>query len=252
MTAPQIPTIDQEQKWLGRLYAPDPRDTNHPMSRALKGVPRSLLKTRSQAPAKADPTLDQGPTPHCTMYGLAHCFGASPLRYGNNPLSILQKPLDGYSDCYAWAQANDEWPGENYEGTSCRAALSYALKLGRITEYVWASSIEEAKDYIKRVGSAPIYAGFDWWSGMSTPRLDKGRYIAEPTGVLEGGHAFCVLWYSTTLGLWKCQQSWGPCPAGTPEPWGDEDGIFYIPDESFQYLAFQANGELASFIENPS
>jgi hypothetical protein len=242
MTAPPIHTVDPLQRRFGRLYAADPRDAAHPLENALRAMSRAELKRRTQAPARAA-TLDQGATSQCTEYGLAHCLGASPMRYGNDPLGYVNVPLDGYPDCYAWSQHNDEWDGAepDYYGTSVRAALNYARKRELIREYVWARSIDEAKDYISRVGSAPIEAGVDWFEGMSAPRVVRGRHIAEPTGWLQGGHAFCVLWFSKPLGMWKCQNSWG-------RDWGD-DGVFYIPDDAFQYLAFQANGELASFTE---
>jgi hypothetical protein len=241
MTAPPLPSIDPKQPRFGRLYAADPRDRSYPMELALRAMTRADLKRRTQAPGKAK-TLDQGATSRCTMFGLAHCLGASPVRYRDRPLAHLQVPLDGASDCYAWSQQNDEWPGAEptYYGTSVRAALDYARARGLIEMYLWARSIDEAKDYISRVGSAPIAAGFDWFADMSHPYFLKGRWIAEPTGALEGGHAFCVLWYSKVLKMWKCQNSWGR--------WAD-DGVFYIPDAAFAYLAFQANGELASFTE---
>lgn len=244
MSAPLMPSVDPYQRMFGRLYAPDPKDAAFPLERAMRTMSRTELKRRTQAPARAK-TLNQRATSYCTKFGLAHCLGASPLRYRDNPMALLDVPLDGSPEAYAWAQAHDEWPGgePDYYGTSVRAMLDYARARGLITMYVWARDVAEAKDYVSRVGSAPLEAGFDWFTGMSNPTLRNGIWVAEPNGALEGGHAFCVLWFDKKRGMWKCQNSWG-------SEFG-ADGVFYIPDDAFQYLAFQANGELASFTEAP-
>lgn len=237
-----------DQRWHGRLYAPDPRDRMHPMELALATRPRAELKVRTQAPAKG-PTLDQGPTPRCVMFSAATALGAAPITYSRNPLAAVTKTLTGdavdgairWPDLYTWAQAHDEWPGTDYEGTSVRAGQEYLRAAGESSGYVWARSIEEAKDYIKRVGSAPIILGIDWLADMDTPQLVKGSYYLNVGGTVVGGHAICALWFDRVKKAWKLQQTWG-------EDWGDK-GIVYLPDDGFDYLVFQANGEAVSFTE---
>ncbi len=238
-----------DQNRFGRRYAPDPRDRDFPMERALRAMSRAELKRRRQAPMRG-PTLDQGPTPRCVMFSAATALGAGPIMYGRTPETVLasvQVPItEGariYEDLYEWAQSHDEWPGEDYDGTSVRAGQEYLRLVGRSGGYVWARSLEEAKDYISRVGSAPIILGIDWLAGMDSPKPVKGVYYVEPSGPVLGGHAICALWFDKKLKAWKLQQTWG-------SEYGN-DGIAYLPDEWFDYLVFQANGEAASFTENP-
>ena len=235
--------IDQSR--FGRRYAPDARDfkPQFSMVAAIRAMPKAEQKRRTQAPRRG-PTLDQGNTPKCVMYSAATALGALPIGYGKTPEEVIasvEVALDGSVDLYDWSQRHDEWPGEDYEGTSVRAGQEYLIKAGRSSGYVSAKSIDEMKDYISRVGSAPIIIGIDYTEDMETPKLIKGKYYLEPSGAVVGGHAMCSLWFDRTLQSWKMQQTWG-------NEFGD-DGIVYIPDDGMNILVFQWNGEAKSFIE---
>jgi hypothetical protein len=242
----------EDQRRFGRRYAPDPRDRLHPMAARLAAMPRALLKVRTQAPQRG-PTLDQGDTPECVMYSAATSLGALPVGYGRTAASVLKSvqvpveetnlagPVAAYPDLYHWAQAHDEWPGEDYDGTSVRAGQEYLKLVGRSTGYVWATSADEAKDYVKRVGSAPIILGVDWLDAMNSPRKIGGSYYLDVGGPVVGGHAICCLWFDRVKKAWKLQNSWGT-------GWAD-NGVAYLPDDGFNYLVFQANGEAVSYVE---
>lgn len=236
-----------DQRNYGRRYAPDPRDRGHTMERALAAMKsvKGALARRTQAPRRG-PTLDQDITPKCVMFSAATALGAAPVTYSRNPLKIVQQPIkesanDAWMDLYDWAQAHDEWPGVDYEGTSVRAGQEYLRLIGRSSGYVWARNLAEAKDYIGRVGSAPIILGIDWLEQMSEPELVKGAYYLKVGGPVVGGHAICCLWFDKPKKAWKLQNTWG-------EGWGDR-GVAYLRDEDFDYLVFQANGEACSFVE---
>src|SRR5512138_1626161 len=211
-----------DQRWYGRLYSPDPRDRLHTMGDRLYLMSRAALKIRTQAPQKG-PTLDQGPTSRCVMFSAATSLGALPIGYGRTAVSVLatvQQPVaedDGSfisPDLYSWAQRHDEWPGEDYDGTSVRAGQEYLRKIGRSIGYVWATNLDETKDYIKRMGSAPIILGIDWLEKMDTPIRIHGAYYIEADGPVLGGHAICCLWYDRVRAAWKLQNTWG-------SDWGD-------------------------------
>jgi hypothetical protein len=237
-----------DQRWHGRLYAPDPRDRFHTMAGQMQSRPRSLNKIRTQAPQRG-PTLDQGPTSMCVEFSAATALGALPIGYGRTPEKVLsavqvhvkESANDGWPDLYSWAQDHDEWPGNNYDGTSVRAGQQYLRLIGKSSGFVFAQDLAEAKDYIKRVGSAPIILGIDWLEKMDEPELIKGSYYLTAEGPVVGGHAICCLWFDRIKKAWKLQNTWG-------EEWGDK-GIVYLPDDQFDYLVFQANGEAVSFVE---
>ncbi len=242
-----------DQRRFGRRYAPDPRDMDHTMEMAIRAMAAEDQKRRKQSPQRG-PTLNQGNTPKCVKYSAATALAAAPIMYGHTPESVIQAvevrvveagpqvnvPLV-YDDLYSWGQAHDEWPGEDYEGTSVRAGQEYLLRIRKSARYVWATSFDEAKDYITRVGSAPMILGIDWMQQMDKPLKIGGAYYITPGGPVLGGHAICTLWRDGRKKAWRMQQTWGP-------DFGD-DGIVYLPDDGFNYLVFQANGEAVSFVE---
>lgn len=239
------PSPSADQRWHGRLYAPDPRDRLHTMEKALRAMSGLELQRRKTAPMRG-PTLDQGPTPRCVMFSAATALAAAPTHYTRDPikaLGVVEQVLDGHFGLYTWAQHNDEWPGIDYDGTSVRAGQEYLRKIGKSGGYVFARTNDEAKDYISRVGSAPIVLGIDWVDGFDVPFLrgKAGQAWLEPSGPVVGGHAICALWYNAKMKAWKLQNTWG-------RDWGD-DGVVYMADDVFEYFVFQANGEAVSFTE---
>lgn len=227
----------------GRLRAPDPGDMDYPLERRLKAMRAGELKRRTQAPRRG-PILDQGDTNRCVMFSIAACLAAYPV-YAKTTTAAIQRvsiPLNGDPDLYRWACNHDEFRDNDHGediGTSCRAGQEYCRTVGLSSAYYWARNPEIAKDYISREGSTPLQAGFDWWGSFDKPNA-KG-VVTDISGGILGGHAFCVLWYSKLTKLWKCQNSWG---AG----WG-AGGLFYLPEEIFNYLAFQTGGDLVAFTE---
>lgn len=246
MTPPKVvaPSASYEkgQNRFGRIYAPDIRDASYSMTWALRAMSRGELKRRAQAPRRG-PTLTQI-GPRCVKYSIATSVSAQPMHYTDNArvsVSLVEQPLDGHRDLYDWAQANDEWSGTNYAGTSVRAGMGYMVGVGLSRSYVWARTWDELVDYLSRAGSAPAILGIDWTEDMDTPKRVRGAYYIEPTGPVLGGHAICALWYDKRKDALKLQNTWGG-------GYGD-DGIVYFRREYAQPVIFMWNGEAASYTE---
>jgi hypothetical protein len=231
------------ERRFGRLRAPDPGDMDFPLEKRLSAMRGVEARRRTQAPRRG-PILDQGATNRCVMFSIAACLGAYPV-YAKDAAAAIQRvsiPLDGDPDLYRWACNHDEFNDNDHGedlGTSCRAGQEYTRRVGLSSAYYHARNPEVAKDYISRNGSTPLQAGFDWWSSFDRP--NRQGVVETVDGSILGGHAFCVLWFSKTTGLWKCQNSWGP-------DWG-LGGIFYMPEDVFDYVAFQTGGDLIAFTE---
>ena len=81
--------------------------------------------------------LDQGQEGACTGFGLAcvinYLLWRRHLESGNNA------PFDSVSPrmIYHLARFYDEWPGEDYDGSSCRGAMKAWHKHGVCTEKLW-------------------------------------------------------------------------------------------------------------------
>jgi hypothetical protein len=109
---------------------------------------------------------------------------------------------------YREAQKLDQWPGENYSGTSVIAGAKYLQIAGFLGEYRWAFS---EHDLALAVGyKGPAVLGVNWYSGMDSLERDAaGRRWASVDGFVRGGHCFITHGISLKLNAYKCWNSWG-------------------------------------------
>ena len=91
----------------------------------------SPLPTRCDNRSRVRKILDQGPEGACT--GFAVCAAAEML-FGSN---VSTAPDLSERWAYHHARRRDPWPGENYEGSTLRAALDGWLHVGICEEALW-------------------------------------------------------------------------------------------------------------------
>lgn len=167
---------------------------------------------------------DQGNTPQCVGYAWAHWLSGHPIRQWLSPYGI-----------YRMAQHEDEWEGENYDGTSVRAGAKVLKALGYIHEYRWAKSVEALVTCVLQHG--PVVVGTDWREGMM--ETDENGFI-HAEGLVLGGHAYIVNGVNTREEKARVRNSWGL-------DWGDS-GKAYIHLKSLDKL-IKAQGEACVAIE---
>jgi hypothetical protein len=150
--------------------------------------------------------LDQGNEGACVGFGWAHEGIARPkvIAGVNNATAF---------NIYHDAQKIDEWPGEDYQGTSVLAGAKVCQRYGWYTEYRWAFTTMDALAAISRHGPAVI--GINWYEGMWD--TDERGFI-RPTGRLVGGHAPCVRGVNVKDQTVLIHNSWGASWGGTK--WG--------------------------------
>lgn len=157
---------------LGRRIKVDPRDNDHPMPR------RATSRVRREW--NSPPPWDQGNTAMCTAFSANRLLASSP---------IPQKPLD-FDWLYHESQLIDEWPGEDYEGSSVRASFKVLKREGYIGGYQWADDIEPVIEHLLEVG--PVCMGTLWTMDMFMP--DRHGYIYPGGNLVDAeGHAFCLV-----------------------------------------------------------
>lgn len=175
------------------------------------------------------PILDQGQEGACTGFGLATV--ANYLLRTRNVLpdstNVSERML------YEMAKRYDEWPGENYEGSSARGAMKGWHKHGVCTSQLWiydqsqldsVLTTERARDALKRPLGAYyrvnhknlvalhsaitevgiLYAASLVHDGWSSVKEDG---IIVRSDNIVGGHAFAIVGYDQH-GFW-IQNSWG-------------------------------------------
>lgn len=200
--------IDISELGLGRLSAPDTRDENF-LARELFRAENIERKYRSW-PAHVS-ALYQASFPHCVAFSWMHFIVDAPqthkviestpgsatviIRGTNTPISTE----DFYRDC----QLNDEWPGEDYSGTSVRAGAKVLKAHELISEYRWAFTIDDMINCILTQG--PVVAGTNWYRGMSIP--DANNFLSV-SGPLDGGHAYKIDGVNIPSERFRIKNSW--------------------------------------------
>jgi hypothetical protein len=174
------------------------------------------------------PVLDQGREGACTGFALATVVNYL-LRTGNSGARADEASA---RMLYVMAKRYDEWPGEEYEGSSARGAVKGWHKHGVCARRLWkdthkgveltetqaANALERPLGAYFRVNhkdlvgmhSAITEAGIlfatarvhDGWM-----KIQKGDTEIEYSSNQLGGHAFAIVGYDRE-GLW-IQNSWG-------------------------------------------
>lgn len=175
--------------------------------------------------------LDQGEEGACTGFGAAQALAASPRAQTDITNAVALQ-------LYFQARREDEWEGEDYDGSSVNGAMHAARTLGRIKAWRWAKTMSEVLHGLSYHGAAE--AGSVWLSGMFEPQDDG--YI-QAVGDEVGGHAYCISGYRpapqrglVSVDFW-IDNSWGP-------DWGIDGGC-WLTDVDAQKLWFSNWGEIA-------
>lgn len=232
--------IDVSELGLGRLPAPDARDTNF-LARELFKADNIERKYRSW-PAHVS-ALYQASLPHCVAFSWMHFMVDSPQTHkvivsdpGSAVIAVRGVDTtistnDFYNDC----QLNDEWPGEDYSGTSVRAGAKVLKAHELISEYRWAFTLDDMINCLLTQG--PVIVGTNWYRDMSIP--DANHYI-WPSGPLEGGHAYKVDGVNIPSQRFRIKNSWSPS-------WGRR-GFAFMAFETMERL-LREEGEACIALE---
>ena len=197
---------------LGRIHAPDERDSKYTIKQLLKPSSLRLYRYWNDNGWWGD----QGNTPQCVAFAWTHWVEDGPVTHpGKAPIVVP-------SELYTAAQRIDEWPGENYDGTSVRAGAKVLQSLGRISAYHWAWDATTLVDAVLNLG--PVVVGTNWYSGMFYPVND----VIHATGVIAGGHAYVINGVNLKKGLVRVKNSWG-------REWGG-DGRVWMEIETLEKL----------------
>lgn len=175
----------------GRIPKFDRRSRKFPIRALLDN-----LKPRSYTWA-CPVVLDQGNIGACCGFSVSQEAAAKPCPVPN----ITNKIALGV---YYRAQELDEFPGEDYEGSSVLGAIKAGKEKGWYKEYRWAFDEEDLALAVGHHG--PAVLGINWMTGMMTP---DSNGLIKATGYTEGGHAILCNAVSVKKGLYRLHNSWG-------------------------------------------
>ena len=204
---------------------------------ALKDVPDyrdryyepALIQLKSEIDPPGDlEILDQGTEGACTGFGLAAVINKLYQDRRSN-VRVSARML------YEMARRFDRWPGEGYDGSSCRGAIKGWYHSGVCEDDLWPYS-SKSKDrhltvdrafnarshtlgayYRIRKNIVDMHAALNEVGGVYASAAVHRGWRGPKGGVIKmddkiiGGHAFAIVGYNTD-GFWV-QNSWG-------EKWG--------------------------------
>jgi hypothetical protein len=142
--------------------------------------------------------LDQGSEGACTGFAVSH-------EAAGRPCVVEGVTEADAQEVYYRARQIDEWPGEDYEGSSILAAMKAGKERGWYKEYRWAFGVDDLAIAVSRHGSAVI--GVYWYTGMFN--TDSKGFI-HATGNIAGGHAILCHGFNVKGNYFKLHNSWGP------------------------------------------
>lgn len=177
------------KRGFGRICKPDARDKKFLLRSVAVPVERPKKKTW-----RVWWKGDQGSTPQCVGFSWHALLRALPK---------LQR-TPGPDDIYHLAQRNDEWPGEDYAGSSVRGGAKGLQDAGKIISYGWAFTAEDALQWTGLNG--PVVLGTNWYAGMMSPGKSG---VLSVSGRAVGGHAYLLIGYDDRKELALIQNSWG-------------------------------------------
>lgn len=181
---------------LGRVIATDIRDKNFLIKEAVKVAPSKY--TSRYWPPSEEWWGDQGETSRCVGYSWAHWIQDGPVTH------VGAAPIVDPTQLYINAQKIDEWPGENYDGTSVRAGVKVLQAQGYVNSYYWAYDIDTLVYALLELG--PVVVGTYWYNNMFYPAQNGMIRIG---GGVAGGHAYMINGVNTTKKLFRIKNSWG-------------------------------------------
>ncbi len=177
---------------LDRLPQFDARSRNFPIRALVVGkLPRSYTWALATH-------LDQGQEGACVGFSVAHELAARPV--------IVPAVTDELArTLYHRARQLDEYPGEDYSGTSVLAGIKAASELGYYGEYRWAFGLD---DLILALGyRGPALLGLNWYEEMFEPDATGFIHVG---GNVAGGHAILSNAVSLRRQAVHLSNTWGP------------------------------------------
>lgn len=220
MSQTQIPTVPG----MGRsIIDHDPRNKNFPARGnvfATDAKPRQRVWRRGAA-------YDQGQTSQCVAYTAKGMLNTLPFS-SHAPYDRRAKYSE--QEFYDGAQRRDEWPYENYDGTSGLGVMNYLTEIGLVQEYRWCFTLE---DYLLTLSHhGPISFGSWWTGGMFYP--DSKGFI-HMTGSKVGGHQYELIGNHPRIEAVEIMNSWST-------RWGNRGRAFMSYDTLDKLRADSGDG----------
>lgn len=187
-------------KRLDRVRQFDERSRQFPVTAHPKLAGKAPRSYSWAIPGGRAAVLDQGAEGACVGFGWTGLAESRPKAH--------PRTNDDARKLYQRAKQLDEYPGEDYEGSSVLAGAKASVELGAVKEYRWAFGLD---DVVLALGYAgPVVLGIPWYDSMyNAPVGAGGRAHIGVSGVQVGAH--CILARAVHVGRQEVllRNSWG-------------------------------------------
>jgi hypothetical protein len=175
---------DIKLDWVGRF---DPESKKYPVGPSIRRSVRRRNKTWT-----IGPILNQGREGACVGFGWTAEALSTPIKVQLRHVAadVPREPNQFAQFIYKDAQKDDEWAGENYEGTSVLAGAKAMKRVGLLREYRWSFDINDIIDSVLAKG--PVVFGSNWYDDMYDTEEDG---VMQVSGDLVGGHCYAFVGY---------------------------------------------------------
>lgn len=185
----------------------DERSKKYPIRGTVLRRPKRVDKMWTTGPI-----LDQGTEGACVGFGWTAQTTAAPFSTNIRTVKIPKSPTTPtrYAQyVYETAKKIDEYPGEDYEGTSVLAGAKVLEKDQLLKSYAWGFTIDDVIDGI--IARGPVVLGIPWYDGM----YEAPGGVLTVSGNLVGGHCIVAVGYKVSSAKLNgeaavvLQNSWG-------------------------------------------
>jgi hypothetical protein len=184
----------------------DERSKDFPLRAAIAERPKRRTKKWRNGVI-----LDQGREGACVGFGWAAEALSTPVSVDLTRLKAQapHDPTEFAKAVYNRAKVLDEYPGEDYDGTSVLAGAKAMREAGLIKEFRWCFTIEDVIDALMTKG--PVVLGIYWYESM----YNAPEGILSVSGDIVGGHCITAVGFklakdsATGEDTIILQNSWG-------------------------------------------
>lgn len=211
-------------------------DSRSRMFGAVTSVVDSDAEPRTKTWRRFPRAFNQGRTSECVLYSGKGLLNTQPINHGNiwyKRLLLKTTPV------YKLAQTLDQWPGEDYDGTSCLAGAKALQQLDWIDSYRWCFGLEDVLRTVSWYG--PVQIGISWYNSMFSTDAD-GFLTVNPSSGLAGGHAVEIHGIDVEHEFVVITNSWGTS-------WGDRGRCYMRWSDLDTLLADW--GEAVTYVADP-
>lgn len=258
MLLPSERSVREPSEHDGRVFdvqpSRDDRSLDHPIRPLLSALGSDTAPLPYRTYWRRGPVLNQGREGACVGHGVTGELAAEPVPV-KFPTANLPDEVPTDAQAFAFwlyhdAKFDDEWPGENYDGTSTNAGMRSARRLGLLLAWKWAETLDDFRRSVALLGPAVI--AIPWHSGMYAAPGGLLRVSGQQVGwhciLVNGWHSNLSVAGSPRTEKFRVLNSWGTGWGRYGSAWIDAAELWSLIEDNDGEVVVPLHRELARII----